>query len=93
MDGDNKMLVEKLAEYAECNRFTIEELKRLIRLSLQLERDCPGVQFVIPGGNAHSVEQELLLQAQASKQPKISQDEFSRRFDQARAESPSNLCR
>lgn len=85
MDGDNKLLVEKLAEYAERNRLTIEELERLIRLSLQLERDCPGVQFVILGGNARRVEQDLLLQAQTSKQPKISQDEFSRRFDQARA--------
>lgn len=85
MDGDNKLLVEKLAEYAERNRFTIEELERLIRLSLQLERDCPGVQFVIPGGNARRVEQALLLQAQTSKQPELLQDEFSRGFDQARA--------
>ena len=67
MDGDKKFLVEKLAEYAERNRFTSEELARLIRLSLQLERDCPGVQFVIPEGNAGRVERALQRQAQISK--------------------------
>jgi len=69
MDGDKKFLVEKLAEYAERNRYSAEELARLIRLSLQLERDCPGVQFVIPEGNAGRVERELQRQAQISKRP------------------------
>ncbi|NJC89403.1 MAG: hypothetical protein FIB02_12885 [Desulfuromonas sp.] len=85
MDNDNLLLIEKLAEYAERNRFTLEELERLIRLCLQLERDCPGVQFVIPGGNARSIEQELLLQAQASKQLNLSPENFDGRFNQARA--------
>ncbi|MCM2264783.1 MAG: hypothetical protein NDI73_06265 [Desulfuromonadales bacterium] len=93
MDGDKKLLIEKLAEYAERNRFTLEELGRLIRLCLQLERDCPGVQFDIPGGNAYSVERELKLQAQISKQSKMSQEEFSKLPDEARALSSHELCR
>lgn len=68
MKDDKKLLVEKLAEYAEHNRFTLEEFRQLIRLCLQLEQDYPGVQFVIPGGNARRVEQELRLQAQVSQQ-------------------------
>jgi len=78
MDGDKKLLVEKLAEYAERNQFTLEELERLIRLCLQLERDCPGVQFVIPEGNAHSVELDLQRQARISERPDISQEKFSK---------------
>jgi len=85
MDGDKKFLVEKLAEYADRNRFTIEELGRLIRLCLQLERDCPGVQFVVPEGNAFSVEQDLRRQAQSSQQPRMSQEEFSQKPHRARA--------
>lgn len=76
MDGEKKFLVEKLAEYAERNRFTSEELARLIRLSLQLERDCPGVQFVIPEGDAGRVERELRRQAQISKRPGIPQKQL-----------------
>lgn len=64
MGDDKKLLVEKLAEYAELNRFTHEELGGLIRLCLKLERDHPGVQFVVPGGNAHNVARGLQLQAQ-----------------------------
>jgi hypothetical protein len=85
MDSDKKLLIERLAEYAERHRFTLEELQRLIRLCLQLERDCPGVQFVIPGGNAYSVERELQLQAQISKQQKMSQEEFGKQLDKAQA--------
>ncbi|MHB8708167.1 MAG: hypothetical protein ACYC9I_04780 [Desulfuromonadales bacterium] len=83
MDGDKKFLVEKLAEYAERNRFTSEELARLIRLSLQLERDCPGVQFVIPEGNACRVERELQRQAQISKRPEMSQKQLREKSGQA----------
>jgi hypothetical protein len=68
MRDDNKLLIEKLAEYAENNRFTLEELGQLIRLCLQLERDYPGVQFVLPGGNARNVERGLQLQARSSRQ-------------------------
>ena len=71
MDGDKQLLVEKLAEYAERNRFTLEELGRLLKLCLQLERDCPGVQFVIPEGPASNVERELRRQAQNAKRPEI----------------------
>ena len=85
MDVDKQLLVEKLAEYAERNRFTPEELGRLIRLCLQLERDCPGVQFVIPEGNAFSVERALRRQAQSSQRPRMSQEEFSRKPNRARA--------
>ena len=67
MAGDQKLLIEHLAENAERNRFTFEELGRLIRLCLQLERDYPGVQFAIPDGNACNVEQALERQAQISK--------------------------
>lgn len=78
MNGDKQLLIEKLAEYAERNHFTLQELERLIKLCLQLERDCPGVQFVIPGGNAYSVERELQQQAQISKQSKLSQEGFGK---------------
>lgn len=64
MSDDQKLLVEKLAEYAECNQFSLEELKQLIRICLQLERDYPGAQFDVPGGNARNVERGLLRQAQ-----------------------------
>lgn len=67
MNSENKLLIEKLAEYAEHHRFSREEFERLIRLCLRLERDCPGVEFVIPGGSACSVEQELLQQAHLSE--------------------------
>lgn len=83
MDVEKKLLVEKLAEYAERNRFSIEELARLIRLCLQLERDCPGVQFVIPEGNAYSVERDLRRQAKIAKQPELSQEQFSDRHHRA----------
>jgi len=76
MDVDKQLLVEKLAEYAERNRFTPEELGRLIRLCLQLERDCPGVQFVIPEGNACSVERDLQRQARISMRPDMSPEKF-----------------
>lgn len=81
MDSDKQLLIEKLAEYAERNRFTIQELDRLIKLCLQLERDCPGVQFVIPGGNACRVERELKLQAQISQQSKMLRDASSEAYD------------
>ena len=83
MDVDKQLLVEKLAEYAERNRFTPEELGRLIRLCLQLERDCPGVQFVIPEGNACGVEKDLRRQAQTSMRPEMSPDKFSKTYHQA----------
>jgi hypothetical protein len=82
MDTEKKLLVEKLAEYAERNRFSIEELARLIRLCLQLERDCPGVQFVIPEGNACSVERDLRRQARVSEQPELSQEQISNKHHQ-----------
>ena len=85
MDVDKKLLVEKLAEYAYRNRFTLNELERLIKLCLQLERDCPGVQFVIPGGNAYNVERELHHQAQIAKQLKMSQEKFDKQYDEAQA--------
>lgn len=75
MDSGKKLLVERLAEYAERNRFTFEELQRLLRLCLQLERDCPGVQFVISCGSACNVERELQRQAQLSKQQQQLQEE------------------
>ena len=83
MDSDKKFLVEKLAEYAERNRLTLGEIERLLRLCLQLERNCPGVQFVIPEGNAYSVELELQRQAQISQRPDISQEKFSKSHDKA----------
>lgn len=64
MAGDKKLLIERLAEYAEHNHFTFDEFERLIRLCLQLERDSPRVQFDIPEGSAWVVEQELQRQAQ-----------------------------
>lgn len=67
MGEDRKLLIESLAEYAERNRFTLEELSRLIRLCLRLEKDCPGVQFAIPDGNAFLVELDLRRQARRSK--------------------------
>lgn len=67
MAGEKKLLIEKLAEYAERNRFTLEEFERLIRLCLQLERDCPRVQFDIPEGNAGIVERALQRQAQLAE--------------------------
>ena len=69
MTGEKKLLIESLAENAERNRFTFEELGRLIRLCLQLERDYPGVQFAIPDGSAGCVEQALERQAKTWKRP------------------------
>lgn len=84
MNGEKELLIEKLAEYAEHNRFSFEELERLIRLCLQLERDCPDVQFVIPRDNARGVEQELRRQAQNSKLEEKPQGEFREPYDAAR---------
>ena len=83
MDVDKQLLVEKLAEYAERNRFTAEELGRLIRLCLQLERDCPGVQFVIPEGSACRVERDLQRQARIAKRSELSQESFSKTYHPA----------
>ena len=83
MDSDKKFLVEKLAEYAERNWFTCGEIERLLRLCLQLERDCPGVQFVIHEGNAYSVERDLQRQAQFTKRSEIAQEKFNKELSQA----------
>ena len=83
MDVDKQLLVEKLAEHAERNRFTAEELGRLIRLCLQLERDCPGVQFVIPEGSACRVERDLRRQAQHSMRSDRSPETFRKTYHPA----------
>ena len=83
MDSDKNFWVEKVAEYAERNLFTFGELERLLRLCLQLERDCPNLQFVIHEGNANSVERDLQRQAQFTKQSQVSQEKFNKEFSQA----------
>ena len=83
MDSDKNFLVEKVAEYAERNLFTFGELERLLRLCLQLERDCPNLQFVIHEGNADSVERDLQRQAQITKRSEIAQGKFNKELDQA----------
>jgi len=83
MDSDKNFLVEKVAEFAERNLFTFGELERLLRLCLQLERDCPNRQFVIHEGNAYSVERDLQRQAQFTKQSQVSQEKFNKELSQA----------
>ena len=83
MDSDKNFLVEKVAEYAERNLLTFGELERLLKLCLQLERDCPNLQFVIHEGNAYSVERDLQRQAQFTNQSQVSQEKFNKEFSQA----------
>ena len=83
MDSDKNFLVEKVAEFAERNLFTFGELERLLRLCLQLERDCPNRKFVIHEGNAYSVERDLQRQAQFTKQSQVSQEKFNKELSQA----------
>ena len=82
MNSDKKFLVETLAESAERNRFTLGEFEQLLRLCLQLERDCPSVQFVIHEGNAYNVERDLLQQVQFTKQSENSHEKFNRELSQ-----------